>query len=298
MKIPRYTVITPVRNEGQYLRFTIDSMVAQTVRPQQWIIVDDGSTDDTARIALDAARQYSWITVSRRVDRGFRQPGGGVVDAFYDGVAQIKSDDWHFIVKLDGDLSFDSNYFEQCLLRFEQDPALGIAGGTVACSGDGALQAEAPGDPAFHVRGATKIYKRDCWLAIGGLLRAPGWDTLDEYKANMLGYSTYTFPELMVLHHRPSGGAEGTWRNWVKNGMANYMVGYHPAFMAAKCLRRAFTKPYGIGAFGLMFGFISGYLRRIPRTEDRETMAFLRRQQIKKLLFQESLWDRKPYAIL
>ena len=44
---PKYVVITPVRDEENYIRFTIQSMINQTLRPQEWIIVDDGSTDKT-----------------------------------------------------------------------------------------------------------------------------------------------------------------------------------------------------------------------------------------------------------
>ncbi len=140
-----------------------------------------------------------------RPDRGFRQPGRGVIDSFFDGYHLIRNSDWHFLVKLDGDLTFTASYFEQCFKRFQLEPKLGIGGGTVCALVGGELEVEAPGDPTFHVRGATKIYKRGCWEAIGGLLRAPGWDTVDEYKANMLGWHTWTFPEPKVWHHRTAG---------------------------------------------------------------------------------------------
>lgn len=296
MKEATYVVISPVRNEEKFLQFTVDSLAAQTVQPHQLIIVDDGSTDGTAEIARRAAEMHHWIQLVRRPDRGFRKPGGGVIEAFYDGCEQIKTQDWDFLVKLDGDLSFSADYFENCFRRFAADRRLGIAGGTVCARAHGQLVAEAQGDPAFHVRGATKIYRRDCWNAIGGLIRAPGWDTVDEYKANMLGWVTYTFPELKLWHHRAAGGAQGAWRNWVKNGLANYIAGYHPLFMFVKCLHRSVDKPYGIMALGLMAGFVSGYVRRLPQFEDRDVIRFLRSQQLKRLSLQESLWDRKPYA--
>lgn len=294
MKTALYNVITPVRNEARFLQFVIDSMIRQTVKPRRWIIVDDGSTDGTANIAHAAAVAYPWIQLYKRPDRGYRMPGSGVVEAFYDGYRLIKSSNWEFVVKLDGDLSFAADYFEKCFLRFEMDMKLGIGGGTICSNMDGALVAEAPWDPAFHVRGATKIYKRDCWEALGGLVRAPGWDTVDEYRANMLGWVTYTFPELKCWHHRPAGAAQGMWKNWVKGGLANYVAGYHPLFMSCKCAKRAFTRPYGVAALALLAGFCSGYIRRVPQVADQELIRYLRRQQLQKLLFQESLWDRKP----
>jgi biofilm PGA synthesis N-glycosyltransferase PgaC len=298
MNSARYVVITPVRNEESFFSFTIDSMTSQTVLPQQWIIVDDGSSDRTASIALAAARDHSWISVARRPDRGFRKPGGGVVEAFYDGHRLIKNSDWRFLVKLDGDLSFEANFFENCLDRFERDPRLGIGGGTICSRVGDALEVEAPGDPAFHVRGATKIYKRECWEAIDGLIAAPGWDTVDEYKANMLGWVTYTFPESKLWHQRVAGGAEGAWKNCVKNGLANYVAGYHPLFMIAKCARRTFGKPYGLVGLGLLVGFCKGYARRVPQVNDKKLIRYLRNQQMRKLFLRESLWDRRPAVAL
>jgi biofilm PGA synthesis N-glycosyltransferase PgaC len=293
-RVAACVVITPARNEAEFLKLEVESMAAQTVRPQQWIIVDDGSTDSTASLALAAAKAHPWISFVQRPDRGFRQPGGGVVEAFYEGYRLIRDADWEFVVKFDGDLSFDRDFFEKCLLQFEKDPKLGIGGGAI-CKREGqGLVPELPGDPAFHVRGATKIYRRACWEAIGGLFRAPGWDTVDEFKANMLGWTTYTFPELKLWHHRPTGGAQGTWKNWVKNGLANYIAGYHPLFMMAKCARRLFHKPYGVVGIGLLVGFWSGYLRRVPQVDDREVIRYVRSQQIRKLFLQKSLWDRKP----
>ena len=280
----------PVRDEEKFLQGTIDSLAAQTNCPQQLIVVDDGSRDRTAEIAHRAGEVHSWIETVQRRDRGFRKPGGGVVEAFYDGYAHTKGCDWDFVVKLDGDLSFEPDYFEKSLLRFDTDLKLGIGGGTVCARVNGVLMAEAPGDPVFHVRGATKIYRRECWEAIGGLIRAPGWDTVDEFRANMLGWTTYTFPELKLWHHRPAGGAQGTWKNWVKNGVANYVAGYHPVFMLLKGVRRMLDRPYIIGGCGLLFGFMKGYLRRIPQVADPALIKYLRSQQVNRLLLRKSLW--------
>ena len=287
-----YIVIMPVRNEARFLAGTLELIAAQTIKPAQLIIVDDGSSDDTGKIAAAAAAKHAWVKVLHRADRGFRSPGGGVIKSFSDGFQNITVKDWGFVVKLDGDLSFESDYFERCLAQFIKDPKLGIGGGTICNRVDGALVVEAPRDPLFHVRGATKIYKRECWDAIGGLIQQPGWDTVDEYHANMLGFTTYTFPELKLCHHRPAGDVEGTWKNWVKNGLANYVTGYHPLFMLCKCGRRAFTKPYGIGAVGLLAGFLKGYIKGVPQVNNQELIRFVRQQQMRKLLMRESLWDR------
>lgn len=286
-----YIVVTPVRNEQEYLQSTIDSMTGQSVRPSQWVIVDDGSTDNTREIALAAARIEPWISVVTRSDRGFRQAGGGVMDAFYHGFGAVESLPWGALVKLDGDLSFSKNYFEQCLKRFESDPKLGIAGGTICKEVNGVLEAESKIDPVFHVRGATKVYRRECWHGIGGLIRAPGWDTVDEVKANMLGWRTCTFPDLKLVHHRPAGQAYGRWNDLIKNGRANYVAGYHPVFMFVKSIRRLFERPYVIGGCGLWLGFMGGYLKRTPRVPEPEVIRYFRQQQVNRMLGRKSLWS-------
>jgi len=293
MSTPACVVITPSRNEEKHLPKTIASMVSQTVRPQKWILVNDGSTDKTGEIMDEAAREHGWIKAVHRADRGFRKAGGGVIEAFYDGYPLLGEERWDFITKLDGDLSFGPGYFADCVEHFRRDEKLGIGGGTVCSVASGGEEAEAHGDPPFHVRGAVKMYRRACWEGIGGLQKATGWDTIDEVKANMLGWTTRTFADLKLTHHRFAGEADGAWKNWVKNGRANYVTGYHPLFMFCKCVSRLVEKPYGVAAAGLCFGFVSGYFRRVPQVDDREMIKYLRREQMRRLTLRNSLWTRK-----
>jgi poly-beta-1,6-N-acetyl-D-glucosamine synthase len=285
---PTYVVISPVRDEEAHLRSTIESMIAQTVRPQEWIIVNDGSTDATGQIIDEYSAQHSWIRGIHRENRGFRKSGGGVVEAFNDGYEALRTRTWDFIVKMDGDLSFEPGYFEKCLKNFHNDPTLGVGGGVICYLENGQKIFES--NPVFHVRGASKIYRRACWEAIGGFWPAPGWDTMDEVKANMLGWTTRSFGDLHLRHHRPTGAADGVWRNLLKNGQANYICGYHPMFMLAKCFRRLWQYPYLIGSVALLYGFLSGYFRRIPQVNDRQTIIYLRRQQLGRLWRRETIW--------
>lgn len=287
---PTYIVITPVRNEEGNFPHTLVSFVRQTIRPALWVIVDDGSTDRTGAIADAAAAEHNWIRVVHRPDRGFRQPGTGVVQAFNDGLELTKGMSWDFLVKFDGDLAFSADYFEQCFAKFDEDMTLGIGGGLICRQGADGLVGESLGDPSFHVRGATKIYRRACWQQIGGLFMAPGWDTLDELKASLLGWTTRTFRELKIHQLKDTGSADGTWRNWVKNGRANYITGYHPLFMLAKCVKRIFSAPYVIGAVGLGWGYLQGGLRRVPQVPDLALIKYVRQQQLRKLTGRPSIW--------
>jgi len=284
----KYIIITPVRDEEQYIEQTLKSVTAQSVLPTEWIIVDDGSSDRTAEIVQRYTQPYSWIRLLRRENRGFRKSGAGVVEAFYGGYDTLQCQDWNFLAKLDGDLSFPPDYFANLLMRFEMHPTLGVAGGDLYHEVDGTLQLEKC--PRFHVRGATKLYRRECWEAIGGLVTQPGWDIVDETKANMLGWKSESFADLRAIHHRFTGTAESKWMDQVKNGRAYYVAGYHPLFMAAKCVFRLTARPYVTGALGMAYGFLSSYVKRSPQVGDRTLIQYVRRQQLRRLWGAETIW--------
>lgn len=308
MPYPRYVVISPVRDEAQHLERTIQSMVRQTVSPVQWIIANDGSSDGTAAIIDQWASKQSWIEpvhlpdfrhsaqpaerqgadVLARSDRGMRARKAKEIDAFFKGYERISVPDWDYLVKLDGDLSFDPDYFEKCFAEFDDDVQLGVGGGVICNLINGEVHPEAA--PQFHVRGATKIYRRACWQAIGGVIRGAGWDTLDEVKANMLGWRSRSFPHLKVIHYRVTGAANGCWLNAVKNGIWSYISGYHPAYMMLRCGNCLFDKPYLVSSIGLFYGFVLGYVRRIPQIEDRKLIHYLRAQQLRRMSFRTTIW--------
>lgn len=284
----RYVVVSPVRDEREHLAKTVESVIGQTIRPAEWVIVNDGSTDGTAEIIDRYAARYPWLHAVHRENRGFRKSGGGVMEAFSEGYGHLGSADWEYLVKLDGDLSFSADYFESCFREFEKNPRLGIGGGGIYHVVDGKMEFEKT--PLFHVRGATKIYRKECWNDIGGLIKAPGWDTLDEVKANMKGWETRSFQELKVAHHRFTGEADGGWRNAVKNGLGAYISGYHPLFMILKSLRWMAKRPYVVCSAGLVYGYATGYVQRVDRVNDPDLIRYIRREQLKRIFFIESIW--------
>lgn len=284
----KYVIVTPVRDEEKHVEATIESVTRQTILPTEWVIVDDGSSDKTGTIIDQYSARLQWIRAIHRPDRGLRKSGGGVIEAFYAGFGALHCNDWEFIVKLDGDLTFSPDYFDKCLERFSRDAELGIGGGGIHHSIGGKSKLEV--NPRFHVRGATKIYRRPCWEAIGGLWAASGWDTIDELKANMLGWRTYSFEDIPLLHHRLTGSADGLVRDRVKHGVACYASGYHPLFVAASCLWRLIQKPYIVGSAAICFGFLKGYLADLPRVNDTRLIHYVRTQQLRRLCGLETIW--------
>lgn len=283
----RYCIITAVRDEEQFIANTIESVLSQTVRPVEWILVDDGSKDSTATFASKYARENSWIQFISREDRGYRSKGGGV-EAFLEAYPLIRTHEWDYLVNLDGDMTFAPDYFEQCFEQFSKMPTLGIGGGTVYVKMGERWQPEQA--PAFHVRGAAKIYRRECWEALGGLWRGLGWDTVDEVKANQFGWRTQSFPTVKLFHHRLSGKEWGEWGFSVMDGEADYIVGYLPLFFFLKCVRHIFHSPFLVRSIGMVYGYVRCMVRRTPRVTDREFLAYLRRQQLRRLLGMSSIW--------
>ena len=284
----RYVIITPVRDEEKHIEAAFESVRQQSLLPAEWVIVDDGSTDSTGEIIDRYAAQYSWIRVIHRENRGFRKSGGGVMEAFYEGYKALDLTDWDFIVKLDGDLSFAPDYFEKCFEYFLRDAQLGIGGGQIYHDVCGSLKVEE--NPQFHVRGATKIYRRACWEAIGGLWPAPGWDTIDEVKANMLGWKTYAFTDLCLIHHRFTGSEEGLLRDRVKHGVACYVSGYHPLYILASSVLRVTQKPYIVGSVAILYGFVKAHWNQSPRVQDRSYIGYIRGQQLRRLCGMQTIW--------
>jgi glycosyltransferase involved in cell wall biosynthesis len=288
LEVKKYVLISPVRDEEAYIAKTIDSVISQTIRPAEWIIIDDGSRDETGRIIDEYARKYPWIVVLHRTDRGHRLAGAGVMEAFYSGYEHLQCEDWDCIGKLDGDVILGAEYFETCLQRFTEDAKLGLCGGVLYCEDGGQLKLDK--HPENHVRGALKFYRRSCWNGIGGLIKSPGWDTVDEIHASMLGWRTKSFSDLKAIHNRPNGAAAGAWSDSVKNGRADYVSGYHPAFIVVKCAKRLLQKPYGVRSFAHAYGYLSGYAGKAVRIGNKDLVRYIRNQQIRRMLFLESGW--------
>lgn len=284
----KYIIVSPVRNEIEFIEKTILSVVKQTVLPTEYIIVNDGSTDGTDEVIDKYAKQYDWITRQDR-PKGEHHPGGGVVAAFYEGFNVKKTEDWNFVIKLDGDLEFEPDYFEKQIIKFRENPKLGITSGTTYNpKGGGKLVIDKM--PDDHTRGPAKMYKRECWDAIGGLPQVLGWDTLDELKAQVLGWETRSYKELVLIHYKPIGYKQKkTVKREVKAGERQHYLGYYWAFALSRGIYRMFQKPYIIAGILNIYGFLMAEIRRTEQIKDKEIIRHLRKKQRQRLLGKRKL---------
>lgn len=284
----RYVVVSPVKDEAAHIERTICSMIGQTILPVAWVIVNDGSTDSTGEIVRKYAERYNWIRLINRQDQGVRVRGKGVVEAFYTGYETV-TEPHDFIVKLDGDVSYDLVYFESLLRRFQADERLGIAGGGLYEKRDG--KTWSLNTTRDHVRGCTKVYRRACFDEIGGLVASMGWDGIDEWKALALGWKVRSFLELKIYHYRFTGAATGFLKSCVEQGNGAYRMGYHPLFMIARGIRRMIDRPYIIGGAAMIGSYFWAWLHKQELLADPSVVRFVRRTQMKKLA---GLFQGKP----
>jgi poly-beta-1,6-N-acetyl-D-glucosamine synthase len=281
-----YLAITPARDEERLLPGLIDSMAAQTVLPDRWIVVNDGSVDATGSLLDAAAKKYAWIEPHHLEPGRARAEGGESVVMHFLRPALVKR--YSHVLRVDADITFDPDFAESLLREFALDPELGIAGATLWEPKRGSWHQVAT--PGFHTRGAVKFYSAKCFLAIGGLDGGLGWDTIDEATAMMLGFRTRAFRHIRACHHRPQGEAGGLWRGRLALGRAAYRSGYSPSFMLARAAAHAFAPPLALGGLLMLAGFFEGYMRRLPRAASPELRKFVRRQQRRRLFMLESLW--------
>ena len=282
----RYVLISPCRNEAAVMRKTLDSVVAQSLRPAKWVIVDDGSTDDTPGILKEYASRHEWICIVTRADRGHRAVGPGVVDAFYSGYASIDTAEYDFVCKLDLDLELPPRYFEILIDRMNADPRIATCSGKSYIYENGALVNERHGDDTSL--GMTKFYRLDRFQAIGGFVRQVMWDGIDCHLCRMHGWVACSWdePELRFVHLRPMGSSQHSiYTGRMRHGYGQYFMGTGFLFLAVSALSRLNQKPYVLGSLAMMWGWIKSAALRLPRYENLEFRRFLRRYQMRALLF-------------
>lgn len=282
----KYGIIAPAFNEAPYIKEFMQSVIGQTILPAGFVIVDDGSTDQTASIARNIASEYDWITVLNRPVVPCHQIGSKVVEAFRYGLDKASHNDWEIVVKLDSDQILPADYFEQVIRTFNNDSKAGICGGVCTISlkqpVGKELQVEKLTD-RFHVRGSLKSYRIDCYRDIGGLSPVYGWDTLDELLAEYYGWKIKVLPQLKVIHQRPTGTKTRPIRLHLMTGEFFYRTGYRPFISLIASLKRYRMPPFGVSALVSWIGYLKASIRRPDRYVDKEQMQFINRLRYRRI---------------
>jgi poly-beta-1,6-N-acetyl-D-glucosamine synthase len=282
----RYCLITPCRDEGHFIRTTLETTCAQSILPALWIIVDDGSTDDTPRILEEFSRQYDFIRVVSRSDRGARAVGPGVIEAFYEGLSYVNLSDFDYIVKFDGDLEIPYGYFERIMERMEADCLLGnLSGKLFQRRPDGTLVEERTGDE--NAVGPVKFYRVECFKDIGGFVREASWDGIDGHICRMKGWIAQSIddPELRIVHLRPMGSSQqNIIVGRVRWGRGKYYMGSAWYYAIASAIYRSAERPYVFGGLAILWGYFKAMVDGHPRYQNAEYISYLRKFEREQLL--------------
>lgn len=280
-----YVLISPCRNEAEFMRRTLDSVVAQTLTPTLWVIVDDGSTDETPEILAEYCAKHDWIRVVPKPDRGHRAVGPGVIEAFYAGYETIDPAAYTYSCKMDLDLELPPQYFETLITHMEAEPRIGTCSGKPYIRRGDTLVSERRGDEMSV--GMTKFYRRTCFEDIGGYARAVMWDAIDCHKARQLGWIAISWdsPELRFEHLRPMGSSQTSIHTGRRrHGFGQYYMGSDFLYYTATCVFRMVEPPYVTGGFSMLWGYLSAWLKRTPQHDDPELRRFIRRYQRRALV--------------
>jgi len=307
----RYCLITPCRDEAAHARRTLDSVARQTLTPALWVIVDDGSRDETPAILQEYAQTLPFVRIVRRENRGYRKVGAGVIEAFNAGYATIDPCDFDYICKLDLDLDLPPGYFEGLVRRMEAEPRLGTTSGKpwFVHPHSGALVPEVCGNEMSV--GMTKFYRRTCFTELDGFVSQVMWDGIDCHRARMRGWLAESLedPALRFLHLRPQGASQtGIVTGRARAGFGQYFMGTAPLYYLASAGFRAREHPAIVGSLAMLWGYARSALHRLPRYEEPGFRAFLRRYQYACLRLgkaaatarlnarQQAVWDARAKA--
>jgi glycosyltransferase involved in cell wall biosynthesis len=281
LTLPTYVLITPARNEAQFIELTLKSVVSQTVRPLRWVIVSDGSTDGTDEIVNRYAADYPWIELLRMPERRERH-FAGKVHAFNAGYAKVRNLPYVVIGSMDADISFEQDYFSFLLGKLADDSDLGLVGTP--------FKDDSMYDYRFvsieHVSGACQLFRRECFEEIGGYMavKGGGVDHIAVITARMKGWKTRTFTDKISLHHRKMGSAErGMLEVKFRVGVLDYALGGHPIWELFRTAYQMTKKPYVIGGLTLYAGYFSALIRGDERPISADLIAFRRREQMQRL---------------
>ena len=293
----KVVIITPVRNEAEYIGTTIKCMIRQKIKPIEWIIVDDGSTDGTKEIVESVINEFNFIRLLKKHNRGYRKPAIGVIESFNFGLSKLKNKNYNIIAKFDSDLMFPSDMIEKIVKEFKNNPKLGITGGT-------RYEQIKTGGPLKKVLvhkgfvgGPFKFYRKQCFYDINGLIKRAGWDGVDAIRANINGWETGEIESLKIIHLKPTGlsKGEGLKNSCQKYGDVSYYMGGFFWYFLLRIVGRSLIRMNPLVGIYMLKGYFSSYISKLPR-EDNNFRRYLKKKQIDNIKNWLNYYSNKKHS--
>lgn len=269
-----YAVITPAKDEAETIVRLAESLARQTVLPRTWLVVDNGSMDETPTVLADLSRRHPWIrSISIPPASGIAR-GGPIVRAFHAGLEALDGSP-DLVGKVDADVTMGPQYFECLCGAFARDDRLGMASGTCFEEDDGQWRQRF--GTGANVWGAARLYRASCLREILPLDERMGWDGIDVIKANVRGWHTTTMLDLPFHHHRAEAARErGRWQAWEVQGDASHYMDYRVSYLVFRTFFQARHEP---AALAMLWGYAKAAVRRAERIRDPDVRAYVRREQ-------------------
>jgi glycosyltransferase involved in cell wall biosynthesis len=265
-------------NEAQHIAALVDSVAGQTIRPRRWIIVDDGSSDQTWDILREKCERLDWVKLRRHGDKQhIGLSDGEPLTAMRDGLSLFGEINYRYLAKVDGDVLLEPSYFEKLLRHCEANPDLGIVSGSCWEVHRGRrVLLRAIGGSAWP---PARLYRKTCFDAIDVGPATLGWDMLHVVRARARGWAVQAYLKPQFLHRRTMASRGGVIRGKIRYGRTSHMLGYSPSYFACRLAYQALKYPPVAGSFAMALGYLRSRLRGETTIVNRDEMRELRRMQ-------------------
>lgn len=297
----KYLIIIPAHNEEDYLLYALKSLEAQTFKDFKVMIVNDGSTDRTQKIAHTFSyKNPSFIVLN--LETSSHAPGAKVVRTFYKALELIDLKKFDIICKFDADIVFPIDYLEKINQIYENNSKVGMVSGLVKIQNKENGTKELNPDTIFefktnnewiyedissqnHIRGPIKSYRKECFFEIDGLRPVLGWDNIDVMMAKKHDWEVYTIKDLWVKHLRPTAYKYRNERA-EKLGEYFYNIGLNFPLAAVSSLKSSWRNKSILEFYNTMKSFKKQKGERGVSDEEMEYIQKLRwKNLLRKLKF-------------
>jgi len=272
-----YVCVLPVRDGEEHIAESIDSLLAQIVKPTRIYVIDDGSTDRTPEILKGYSDETVQVMWHESTTRDYIRIAY-LYKLATDEIAKLPSKPDYLFCASD-DAKFPPDYAQQLIDRMKADSRLVIASGDFGerVAGDKAPQ------------GTGRLFNYEYYTSVGGFpLWLPGWETWILHKALMDGKKIKNFQDIRFEHTRPysNGSIESA-------GNAMYCLGYTlPSLIATFLYNLRDGKFMGRRqSFLLLAGYLRAMINAPVRASREFREAISRDQNVQLVRFIGSLAD-------
>lgn len=257
-------VIIIARNEEEHISATLECIIKQKLKPYRIIVVNDGSTDNTAKII---SKFNSVQLINRPVRQESFLAKKELAETFNIGLKEIKNDyNCQYVLLTGSDILYSVDYLEDIISRMEKDPNLVIASGIIE------------NEFSIEPRGGGRVIKCDFWKKIGFCYpQNYGFEGYLLLKANSLGYKTTSFQDIVSITQRKTG-INFNPKKYYFYGLGYKALGYTSLYVLGKAL--LFVRQSPKSTFYMLKGYFSDY----DHLYEKELRDYVRRTQSNGIL--------------